>query len=116
MKLIWRLKSLNKYNNWIFKLAIATLFLGFAFRFFFYQSTSLEPNIETTFADSTELSKEPVSSVGISKPPPVTVDIPKPPLAVDIPKPTSSANTSKDSLPTDLQGPDNETPQKGNLF
>ncbi|KAG5222250.1 protein trichome birefringence [Salix suchowensis] len=112
MKLIWRLKSLNKYNNWIFKLAIATLFLGFAFRFFFYQSTSLEPNIETTFADSTELSKEPVSSVDISKPPPVTVDIPKPPLAVDIPKPTSSANTSKDSLPTDLQEPDNETPQK----
>uniref|UniRef100_A0A6N2JXB9 Trichome birefringence-like N-terminal domain-containing protein n=1 Tax=Salix viminalis TaxID=40686 RepID=A0A6N2JXB9_SALVM len=121
MKLIWRLKSLNKYNNWIFKLAIATLFLGFAFRFFFYQSTSLEPNIEITFADSTELSKEPVSSAGISKPPPVTVDIPKPPvtvdipkppLAVDIPKPTSSANTSKDSLPTDLQEPDNETPQK----
>ncbi|KAJ6703478.1 PROTEIN TRICHOME BIREFRINGENCE-LIKE 24 [Salix viminalis] len=112
MKLIWRLKSLNKYNNWIFKLAIATLFLGFAFRFFFYQSTSLEPNIETTFADTTELSKEPVSSVGISKPPPVTVDIPKPPLAVDIPKPTSSANTSKDSLPIDLQEPDNETPQK----
>ncbi|KAJ6347329.1 hypothetical protein OIU76_003917 [Salix suchowensis] len=67
MKLIWRLKSLNK---------------------------SLFPRLVS------------------QKPPPVTVDIPKPPLAVDIPKPTSSANTSKDSLPTDLQEPDNETPQK----
>ncbi|KAI5595236.1 hypothetical protein POPTR_003G137800v4 [Populus trichocarpa] len=112
MKLIWRLKSLNKYNNWIFKLAIATLLLGFAFRLLFYQSSSFEPNIETAFADSTELSKEPVSSVDISKPPPVTVDIPKPPLAADIPKPTSSANTSKDSLSADLQEPDDETPQK----
>ncbi|KAJ6933726.1 protein trichome birefringence-like 23 isoform X1 [Populus alba x Populus x berolinensis] len=112
MKLIWRLKSLNKYNNWIFKLAIATLLLGFAFRLLFYQSSSFEPNIETAFAESTELSKEPVSSVDISKPPPVTVDIPKPPLAADIPKPTSSANTSKDSLSADLQEPEDETPQK----
>lgn len=116
MKLIWRLKSLNKYNNWIFKLALATLLLGFAFRLLFYQSSSFEPNIETAFAESTELSKEPVSSVDISKPPPVTVDIPKPPLAADIPKPTSSANTSKDSLSADLQEPEDETPQKGKSF
>lgn len=108
MKLIWRLKSLNKYNNWIFKLAIAVLLLGFAFRFFFYQSSSFEPNIETSFADSTELSKEPVPSVEIPKPPP--------PVIVDIPKPPASVNTSETSLSSGVQEHEDETPQEGNKF
>jgi len=119
MKLIWRLNSLNKYNNWIFKLAIAVLLLGFAFRFFFYQSSSFEPNIETPFVDSTELSKEPVPSVEIPKPPPpVTVDIPKPPppVTVDIPKPPASVNTSETSLSSGVQEHEDETPQEGNKF
>ncbi|KAH8522093.1 hypothetical protein H0E87_002925 [Populus deltoides] len=104
MKLIWRLKSLNKYSNWIFKLAIAVLLLGFAFRFFFYQSSSFEPNIETPFVDSTELSKEPVPSVEIPKPPP--------PVAVDIPKPPASVNTSETSLSSGVQEHEDETPQE----
>jgi len=108
MKLIWRLKSLNKYSNWIFKLAIAVLLLGFAFRFFFYQSSSFEPNIETPFVDSTELSKEPVPSVEIPKPPP--------PVAVDIPKPPASVNTSETSLSSGVQEHEDETPQEGNKF
>jgi hypothetical protein len=108
MKLIWRLNSLNKYNNWIFKLAIAVLLLGFAFRFFFYQSSSFEPNIETPFGDSTELSKEPVPSVEIPKPPP--------PVTVDIPKPPASVNTSETSLSSGVQEHEDETPQEGNKF
>jgi hypothetical protein len=108
MKLIWRLNSLNKYNNWIFKLAIAVLLLGFAFRFFFYQSSSFEPNIETPFVDSTELSKEPVPSVEIPKPPP--------PVTVDIPKPPASVNTSETSLSSVVQEHEDETPQEGNKF
>jgi hypothetical protein len=108
MKLIWRLKSLNKYSNWIFKLAIAVLLLGFAFRFFFYQSSSFEPNIETPFVDGTELSKEPVPSVEIPKPPP--------PVAVDIPKPPASVNTSETSLSSGVQEHEDETPQEGNKF
>jgi hypothetical protein len=108
MKLIWRLNSLNKYNNWIFKLAIAVLLLGFAFRFFFYQSSSFEPNIETPFVDSTELSKEPVPSVEIPKPPP--------PVTVDIPKPPASVNTSETSLSSGVQEHEDETPQEGNKF
>ena len=108
MKLIWRLNSLNKYNNWIFKLAIAVLLLGFAFRFFFYRSSSFEPNIETPFVDSTELSKEPVPSVEIPKPPP--------PVTVDIPKPPASVNTSETSLSSGVQEHEDETPQEGNKF
>jgi hypothetical protein len=82
--------------------------LGFAFRFFFYQSSSFEPNIETPFVDSTELSKEPVPSVEIPKPPP--------PVTVDIPKPPASVNTSETSLSSGVQEHEDETPQEGNKF
>ncbi|XP_050230004.1 protein trichome birefringence-like 23 [Mercurialis annua] len=90
MKLIRRLWSMNKQNHWLFKLAVAILLTGIAFRLFFNQSSRFEPDFNTAFSDQTnELPKSPRFVDGdvpiISKPPPFSsADIPevKPPPAV----------------------------------
>ncbi|KAJ6393569.1 hypothetical protein OIU77_022911 [Salix suchowensis] len=76
-------------------------------RLFFYQSSRFEPNIETPFVDSTELSKEPVPSAEIPEPPP-----PPPPVTVDNPKPPASVNTSETFLSSGAQEHEDETPQE----
>ncbi|EEF51320.1 protein trichome birefringence-like 23 [Ricinus communis] len=86
MKLVRRLWSLNKHNHWLFKLAVAILLMGIAFRLFFNQSARFEPSLDTSFVDkATQVPKSPLLvHDGIPKPPPLTVDIPKtnPPVAV----------------------------------
>lgn len=55
MKLMWRLWTMNKHNQWILKLGIAILLMGLAFRLLFNQySTRFDQNLGTSLADETE--------------------------------------------------------------
>ena len=95
MKLIWRLRSLNKHNHWLLKLAVAIMLMGIAFRLFFNQSTRFEPNLDTPFVDKAtavpksldDIPKPTPFAVNISMAnPPAAVDVQNPPLSVDEPE------------------------------